>query len=853
MTGNIPRITTISNTEFLTAIFGQCAGAAHVTGFSEAPDQLPHLGLQSYWGGDAWYRNNLEDVDSNNFFVISTFNLDSDGTHRRRKNNFAAGFCMMIDDVGVGPGAHIDPIDMLSYPLPSWRLETSPSNFQYGYIFETPTQARGEVESLLKGFVALGLVDSGSDPGMLGCTRYARLPVGSNTKSKLAERFPHVLHEWRPERRYKLSNLATGFGITLSKISQQEDSYGTPQAIESDPIYQSLKRLDLIKSRLRENVWDITCPWQAQHTEELDNGTAYLAPMGFKCHHGHCESRTSRDLLNWLHGQDPEYAAACAVQIPFEPVDDYGQAERAKGFYQSQITDEVAPEQPFKEEINHAIHEIMKGEVGSSASSFRLLSISYFDLTKEEREHYLLRIKDATGYTLKLSRDMLSEARKNLLKEYRDNGTLKEPAWKEIREDKVVGCLENFRAICEFHGITMRYNQMSHTIECNVPKDEFADEDIDNLNLSYMRDLMQKYGVGFTRAGEWMNSYAHENGFHPFLDYLNEIENRTFDPTCPMFAKLMSTLKVVEFPDQAEVFVRRWFISVVAAVRGHGGAGMKGVLTFSGPQGIGKTSWFREIFPTEMFCEGLVLDPHNKDTKILATSHLVCELGELDATFRRDIPALKAFISNQSDKIRHPYAAKESAHPRRTVFCATVNQSDFLVDQTGNSRFWPVAVSDCDYTVIAEMKKSGEIDLLWREFDAMYQACSAGRTEFKWWLGPEDMGMLSEVSEAYIRETTGEAMLKDHYEMNAPAVHWVTTADLMSGLGFSIKDPGYAARKQEVIAAIKRITQQRSVGIFRQDGEVVRGWRLPQRKLRKMAANLSVVPVVPDIEEFDFL
>ncbi len=38
------------------------------------------------------------------------------------------------------------------------------------------------------------------------------------------------------------------------------------------------------------------------------------------------------------------------------------------------------------------------------------------------------------------------------------------------------------------------------------------------------------------------------------------IEGLPFDPSLPMFEKLMSTLTVSEFPDQARLFVQRWFI-----------------------------------------------------------------------------------------------------------------------------------------------------------------------------------------------------------------------------------------------------------------------------------------------------
>jgi len=51
-----------------------------------------------------------------------------------------------------------------------------------------------------------------------------------------------------------------------------------------------------MKSRLRDGVYDIVCPWLEHHTDEENTGTAYLSPDGFKCHHGHCERKTFRDL-----------------------------------------------------------------------------------------------------------------------------------------------------------------------------------------------------------------------------------------------------------------------------------------------------------------------------------------------------------------------------------------------------------------------------------------------------------------------------------------------------------------------------------------------------------------------------
>jgi putative DNA primase/helicase len=68
-----------------------------------------------------------------------------------------------------------------------------------------------------------------------------------------------------------------------------------------------------------------------------------------------------------------------------------------------------------------------------------------------------------------------------------------------------------------------------------------------------------------------------------------------------------------------------------------------------------------------------------------AVSHWVVELGELDSTFKKsDVSVLKAFITRRQDKLRRPYARRDSVFPRRTVFAGTVNDYQFLHDNTGN-------------------------------------------------------------------------------------------------------------------------------------------------------------------------
>jgi putative DNA primase/helicase len=140
--------------------------------------------------------------------------------------------------------------------------------------------------------------------------------------------------------------------------------------------------------------------------------------------------------------------------------------------------------------------------------------------------------------------------------------------------------------------------------------------------------------------------------------------------------------------------VYKWLLSATAAAVMPRGFKARGVLTFQGPQGIGKTSWVMSLVDDPTLREILIkvdhhLDPHNKDSILGAITHWIVEIGELDSSFRKsDVSRLKGVLTSDSDKVRRPYAKTESEYQRRTVFCATVNEENFLVDHTGNSRWW---------------------------------------------------------------------------------------------------------------------------------------------------------------------
>lgn len=150
---------------------------------------------EAWWSGNKWGRFSRAARDelkrSNAYVAISIFDDDPEtGRAHRRGSLFRACHAVVLDDVGT----RASPQDV-RLPLPSWKLETSPGNFQWGYILDPTERDAHRVEAMLKNLKARGW----TDPGMMSVARYMRLPEGMNKKAKYGpDGFRCAMREWRP-------------------------------------------------------------------------------------------------------------------------------------------------------------------------------------------------------------------------------------------------------------------------------------------------------------------------------------------------------------------------------------------------------------------------------------------------------------------------------------------------------------------------------------------------------------------------------------------------------------------------------------------------------------------------------
>jgi putative DNA primase/helicase len=260
--------------------------------------------------------------------------------------------------------------------------------------------------------------------------------------------------------------------------------------------------------------------------------------------------------------------------------------------------------------------------------------------------------------------------------------------------------VDNFEHLVEMYGVTLRYNEITKKTVIDIPHLVTSIDNADNVKRSHIQGLCSLNNFPVSAVDSLCGALADLHRFNPVQEWITASPWDGVDRLEAFYATVVAD---DDFPEEfKKTLMKRWMISAVAAVFMSSGFHCRGVLTFSGKQGLGKTSWLNSLVTddrlrNEVILTGHCLDASNKDSKMTAISNWLVELGEVESTLKKELSVLKSFITNDLDAFRRPYAAVDSTFPRRTVFFASVNDTNFLNDITGNSRWWTIPVQSVNY------------------------------------------------------------------------------------------------------------------------------------------------------------
>ena len=361
--------------------------------------------------------------------------------------------------------------------------------------------------------------------------------------------------------------------------------------------------------------------------------------------------------------------------------------------------------------------------------------------------------------------------------------------------------LDNTRALLEHYGVAVRYNLMAHALEVEIPGFRVAAERAGNTTLDWVENRAADHGLARQPVGKHLNELAVE--YHPVLQW---VQSRAWDGV-DRLPELLATLELQAAADVGlcHLLTTRWLMGCAAAILPDftGQFAAQGVLVAQGEQGRNKTRWLRSMAPpgTGWVLTGRTLDPRDRDSVQAATSVWLCELGEVDATFRKaDIAALKAFVTQDADTYRSAYARREERVTRRTVFFASVNDPQYLVDKTGNRRWWTVPIERCnaDHQV--------DVQQLWAQVVELVRQPGA-----RWWLNEAEQGWLAEANVEHEPDDALAAEVKDVWRVvpfvvaSDKSPRGVSLAQVCRGLpSFERKTPS-PAETHRIVHALKEL------------------------------------------------
>jgi predicted P-loop ATPase len=295
---------------------------------------------------------------------------------------------------------------------------------------------------------------------------------------------------------------------------------------------------------------------------------------------------------------------------------------------------------------------------------------------------------------------------------------------------------------------------------------------------------------------------ATENSVHPVREYL---EGLTWDGKPRLETWLHDYMGARQTAYSAAVGGCSLRASVARIFRPGCKADTMPVL--QGGQGTYKSSALRVLYSPRFFTDDLA-DFGSKDAAMQLRGAWCIEVAELAGMGRAEVERVKAFVSRAVERYRSAYGRHVQEQPRQCAFWGSTNADSYLKDETGNRRFWPVAVgvdSPIDLDGLARDR-----DQLWAEAVATFRAGQ------RWHLDPiEDEKALRQATAAqeFVRERDAwEACILAYIEKEHP--QFVTSGDLLTACGVERSRWGLAEQRRvsAIIRGLGWQKRQRRIG-----------------------------------------
>jgi predicted P-loop ATPase len=356
---------------------------------------------------------------------------------------------------------------------------------------------------------------------------------------------------------------------------------------------------------------------------------------------------------------------------------------------------------------NEHISIILDGQ-GTHAAGLALVGRLVHHSEDDELLEKMIRSlfpEDYEGDSLKELKGWITSARKKV-----ETGKWekKEVGFQRTKNGAITVCERNTRLALERMEVTSRYDMFADRELVRIGTEpERPNSDNIECSLRSRMDMDFNYRVPPNVFRDTMRAIALEKSFHPVKNYLNGLQ---WDGTNRADEWL---IKHGGADDTAYVRAVSKLI-LVGAVRRIMKPGVKFdemLVIKSFRQGTGKSTALNVLaVRDEWFCDNFSLDQDSKTLIELTMGKWIIEISELKGLSRGGSDHVKSLLSRQHDRSRLAYGRIVEERARQFVFIGTTNEKEFLRDETGNRRFWPVEVQQIDLKGLR-----ADRDQLWAE------------------------------------------------------------------------------------------------------------------------------------------
>ena len=283
-----------------------------------------------------------------------------------------------------------------------------------------------------------------------------------------------------------------------------------------------------------------------------------------------------------------------------------------------------------------------------------------------------------------------------------------------------------------------RYNVFTQQIEI---RGEIAE----GVERFYLQLAEIGYKVSKEMSLDCLVQVAHENPYDPVQLYLEHVVAQVPPAYIDRLASTYLRPCDADLPEPTlyDHMIKKTLIGAVRRIF-EPGCKHDYACVLMGDQGARKSSFWGALGGP--FFSDALRDISSKDDLMVLHRSWIMEWAELDhITNKKHAGQVKAFLSQCTDMFRVPYGKATEAFPRRCIIVGSTNRdSGFLVDETGNRRFWVIPVTCTLVKPIDVPNLLLERDSIWSAAVAAYRA---GQTNE---LGAEHHAAVEAENESYL-------------------------------------------------------------------------------------------------------